>query len=73
MKKASRRRRWRTGVPKNYLTRIRIQASFILKGEGVKSWLQPDLGGGVGGREGGDVLTSSLLQPFTGGSDQDFL
>ena len=35
--KASRRRRW-TSVPKNPLTWVRIQASFILKGEG-RGWL----------------------------------
>ena len=35
--KASRSRRERTSVPKNHLTQVRIQASFILKGEGV--WL----------------------------------
>ena len=35
--KASRRRRW-TSVPKNPLTWVRIQASFILKGEGC-GWL----------------------------------
>ena len=32
IQKASRLRRWWTGVPKNHLTRVRIQASFILKG-----------------------------------------
>ena len=33
--KTSRPRRWWTRVPKNHLTQVRIQASFILKGEGV--------------------------------------
>ena len=30
--KANRLRRWWTNVPKNHLTRVRIQASFVLKG-----------------------------------------
>ena len=38
-------------------------ASFILKGKWVKTWFQPD--------SGGDVLISSLVQPFTGGPGQD--
>ena len=37
IKKVSRLRRWWTRVPKNHLTQVRIQASFILKGLGV--WL----------------------------------
>ena len=35
--KASSQRRWWTVVPKNHLTQVGIQASFILKGERV--WL----------------------------------
>lgn len=38
IQKVSRLRSWGTSVPKNHLTRIRIQASFILKGDGC-SWL----------------------------------
>ena len=37
IQKASRLRRWWTRVPNNQPTRVRIQASFILKGEEV--WL----------------------------------
>jgi len=37
IQKASRLRKWWTSVPKNHLARVRIQASFILKGEGL--WL----------------------------------
>ena len=37
MWKASRLGRWWTNVPKNPLARVRIQASFILKVDGV--WL----------------------------------
>ena len=37
IQKASRPRRWWTSVPKNRLPRVRIQGSFILKGEGM--WL----------------------------------
>ena len=33
--KASRLRRYRTNVSKNPVTQVRIQASFIVKGEGV--------------------------------------
>ena len=49
-------------VPKE----VRIQASFILKGEGEKSnisWFQS--------ASGGDVLISSFLQSFTGRPGQD--
>lgn len=50
--KASRPRRWRTNVPKNHLTQVTIQASFILEGEGCgwllqTSWCQPDPRGDV--------------------------
>ena len=37
VQKASRLRRWWTSVPKNHHTWLRIQASFIVKGEGM--WL----------------------------------
>ena len=37
IQKASRLRKWGTSVPKNHLARLRIQDSFILKGEGL--WL----------------------------------
>ena len=36
IQKARRWRRWQASVGKNRLTRVRIQASFILKGEEVK-------------------------------------
>ena len=35
--KARRLKRWWTTVPKNHVIRVRIQAPFILKGEGPKS------------------------------------
>ena len=35
--KASKPRRWYTHTPKKHLASVRIQASFILKGEGAKS------------------------------------
>ena len=34
--KASRPRRWWTSFPKNHLPQVRIQAPFIVKGEGVR-------------------------------------
>ena len=34
IQKASRPKRWWTSVPKNQLTSVRVQASFLLKGEG---------------------------------------
>ena len=34
IQKASRPKRWQTSVPKNHLTQVRLQASFILKGGG---------------------------------------
>jgi len=43
-------------IPKNHLAWVRIQAPFILKGEGVKSnifWFLSD--------SGGNVLISSFL------------
>ena len=61
--KASRRRSWGTSVPKNHLPQVRTQASFIPKGEGVKSWFQPD--------SGGVVFISPSPQSFTGGPGQD--
>ena len=53
-------------APKNHLAWVRIQAHFILKGEGVKSnlfWFPS--------ASGGDVLISSSLQSFTDGPDQN--
>ena len=57
---------WWTNVPKSHLASVRIQVSFILKEEEVKSqiswfWLA----------SGGDMLISSFLQLFTYGSGQD--
>ena len=43
IQKASKPRRWWTSVPKNHLTQVRIQASFILKGEGCKVLVQVSL------------------------------
>ena len=63
IRKASRWKRWGTSAPKNHLPRFRIQASFILKREGIKSWFQPD--------SRGVVLISSFPQSFTGGPGQD--
>ena len=37
IQKTNRLRRWQSSVPKNHLPRVRIQASFILKAEGM--WL----------------------------------
>lgn len=37
IRKASKRRRWQTNVPKNHLNRGRLQASLIIKGKGL--WL----------------------------------
>ena len=54
------------GGLENYLPRVRIQACFILKGEGVMSnisWFRLD--------SRGDVLISSCPQSSTGGSGQD--
>ena len=53
-------------APKNHLAWVRIQASFILKGEGIKSnisWFWSAWKG--------DVLISSSKKPFTGGPGQD--
>ena len=61
--KAIRLRRWWVSIPKNHLPKVRIQASFILKEEGVKSWFQPELGE--------IVLISSFLQSFTGEPARD--
>ena len=64
--KASRPRGWWTSVPKNHLARVRIQVSFILKKEGLKSnisWFQSASRGGV--------LISPFLPSFTGGPGQD--
>ena len=47
-------RRRQANFPRNHLPQVRMRASFIPKGEGLKSWFQ-------------DVLTSSFLQPFPGG------
>ena len=66
IQKASKPRRWWTRVPKNHLAWVRIQAPFILEGEGVKSntyWFPS--------ASGGDVFISSFLQSFTGGPGQD--
>ena len=66
IRKASRWRRWWARAPKNHLAWFRIQAPFILKGEGVKSntsWFPSALGR--------DVLISSSLQSFTGGPGPD--
>lgn len=66
IQEASRPRRWGTHVPKKHLSRVRIQASFILKVEGVESnisWLRPD--------SRGETLISSFLPSFTGGPGQD--
>ena len=62
----SKPRRWWTHVPKNHLAWIRIQASFILKREGIKSnisWFPS--------ASRRDVFRSSSLQSFMGGPGQD--
>ena len=56
--KARRLRREQTSIPKNHLPGGRTQASFILKEEGVKSWVPSHFQG--------DVLIPSFLHPFTG-------
>ena len=64
--KTANREWWWTHVPKNNLAWIRIQASFILKREGIKSnisWFPS------GSRR--DVFRSSSLQSFMGGPGQD--
>ena len=52
-------RRW-VSIPKKHHPLVRIQASFMLRGE---SWFQPD--------SGKEVLVSSFLQLFTSRSGQD--
>ena len=63
IRKAGRLQRCWRRVPKNHLLQIRIQASFILKGVGVKSWFQTD--------SGGHVFISSFQLSFKGGPGQD--
>ena len=66
IQKANRPIRWWTRVPKNHLVWVRIQAPFILAGEGVKpniSWCQS--------ASRGDVFISFLWQPFTWRPGQD--
>ena len=58
--------RWWAHAPKNHLARVRIQASFILKGEGAKSNISC-----FRSASGRDVLISPSLQSFTGGPGQD--
>ena len=64
--KAGRLRRWWTHVPKNHLAWVRIWASFIPRGEEVKSnisWFWS--------ASRRDVLASSFLQLFTGRPGQE--
>ena len=65
-KPADQERRWEIWVPKNHLARVGIQASFILKGKGIKSnlsWTRP--------AAGENMLVTSRLQSFIGGPGQD--
>ena len=64
--KAGRLRRWWTHVPKNHLAWVRIWASFIPRGEEVKSSIS-----WFWSASRRDVLVSSFLQLFTGGPGQE--